>query len=33
LVVLGVAGLWPQLRRLGGLHEASVPVSEEEGRE
>lgn len=30
LVVLGVAGLWPQLRRLGGLHEASTPVTETE---
>lgn len=30
LVVLGVAGMWPQLRRLGALHEAALPVSEEE---
>ncbi|MEI6083803.1 MAG: MFS transporter [Verrucomicrobiota bacterium] len=30
LVVVGVAALWPQLRRLGALHEASTPVTEEE---
>ena len=30
LVVLGVAGLWPELRRLRNLHEVATPVSVEE---
>ena len=33
LVVLGVAGLWPQLRKLKKLQPAATPVSEEEDAE
>jgi len=33
LVVLGVAGAWPQLRKLRGLHQAQSPVTEEEEAE
>ena len=33
LVVLGVARLWPQLGKLGPLHEADTPVTEEEEME
>ena len=33
LVVLGVTGLWPELRKLRELHQAAMPVTAEEDEE